>query len=184
MNPHRSCFQTWLLTPTSHYKELTHIYSLGPRKMLRLISAAADLSTPTTFRDHALHDKPGYQTPLANVREGGHNAASGTGYFPAQPEQGPNVEDTHETKPELLRSSTVVPIRQSPTNPDHSSSEGRRNSVISPVVMTPSVLAEQGNAPNGSNSDNNTTVLLVEDNEVNMKVSPMYRNYLHTSEKH
>lgn len=133
--------------------------------MLRAIQSAADLSTPVTLRDHALYNRAGPQTPLANLREEGREAESGTDYFPAQSDR----QDQQAT-PQRSKSSPTVPIRQTSDKPGNTNGSEQQTSPASPAVMTPSVLAEQGQAGHDGQSETDSTVLLVEDNDVNMKV--------------
>lgn len=159
---------------TFRVQALTYICRLGPRKLQRKISAAADLSTPVTLQVHALHNRAGPQTPLANLRKERRGGEPSTDYFSAQTDRCPKSQEDHEDPSKRSESSSNLPTRQTSDVAENSDGSERGKSPASPAVMTPSVLAEQGEARYNGQSGTNSTVLLVEDNDVNMKVSPIH----------
>ncbi|KAI3481806.1 hypothetical protein L1887_55576 [Cichorium endivia] len=74
-------------------------------------------------------------TPLANLREEGREAESGTDYFPAQSDR----QDQQAT-PQRSKSSPTVPIRQTSDKPGNTNGSEQQTSPASPAVMTPSLL--------------------------------------------
>lgn len=150
---------------------LTRFRSIGPRKLLRAITGASDLLTPTSLRDHALHERMDPQTPLAAIPDNSDQRLLDNDYFP---DQGGHAGFSHEAQATEPRN-VSAPISEKPKETPNVSARSREAVQIapqvSPAVMTPSVLDEQQKHGGGQQPDTNATVLLVEDNNVNMKVS-------------
>lgn len=152
--------------PVCQNPRLIQAHRIGPRTLLRAMVGSGDATTPS-LRDYALHETAHPRTPIAckatnELRE---KLRPGGDYFP-----------WNKNHPGCSQDASRDPLAQSRCETMRRAPAGEHSSTISPIVMTPTVLAGMGGheeycGNKESESGGGDTALLVEDNDINMKVS-------------
>ncbi len=145
---------------------------IGPRKLMSTIAFANDVSTPLDVRDFALHDLS--QSGKTRRASGPTSASNDPRQRPATtPRNRPSAGSKHETPPRTPRarqtSAKDYPFPRTisrDTDPQSSDTQGSELGTQEPALLDPRQHAHSsGDAKRGS------SILLVEDNAINMKVS-------------